>query len=282
MKKSFLLLLCACSGAYAGSRALPPVVEKSSFSGGSAHTAPASSTNAMFEVLGRLEQLQIEMQQLRGVVEEQSQTISDLKRRQNNIYSDLEQRIQEISGVSGVQHKPVVDSMGQPDQFDMNNSTYNSTPEQNIIKYPVPVQESSNTSNETYTSSGKSEKELYQAAYETLRNGHNTRAISAFKALLSKFPDGEYADNSLYWLGEAYKVNQDFNSSKAAFSKIVTHFGGSTKVPDALLKLGYIEFEQNNIPKARDYLTQVTTSYPASPAADLATEKLMEIRSMHP
>ena len=282
MKKSFLLLLCVCSGAYAGSRALPPVVEKSTFSGGSASTAPRSSANAMFEVLGRLEQLQIEMQQLRGVVEEQSQTIDDLKRRQNNIYSDLEQRIQEISGVSSTQNNPVVDSMGQAGSFDMDNPTYNSTTGQNIIKYPVPMQESSNAANVVSNTSGKNEKELYQAAYETLRNGHNTRAISEFKSLLSEFPDGEYADNSLYWLGEAFKVNQDFNSSKAAFSKIVTHFSGSPKVPDALLKLGYIELEQNNIPKARDYLTQVTVSYPASPSADLATKKLMEIRSMQP
>ena len=282
MKKSFLLLLCACSGAYAESRTLPPVVENSTYYGRSTHTAPAPSTNAMFEVLGRLEQLQIEIQQLRGVVEEQSQTIIDLKRRQSNIYSDLEQRIQEISGVGSVQNSPVVDSMNQTDQFDVNNSAYNSTSGQKIVEYPVPVQESTNTSNVAFNSSGKNQKELYQAAYETLRNGHNTRAISAFKSLLSEFPDGEYADNSLYWLGKAYKVNQDFNSSKAAFSKIVTHFGGSPKVPDALFELGNIELELNNIPKAKDYLTQVTVSYPASPAADLATEKLMQIRAMHP
>ncbi|MCK5478159.1 MAG: tol-pal system protein YbgF, partial [Methylococcales bacterium] len=61
-----------------------------------------------------------------------------------------------------------------------------------------------------------------------------------------------------------------------------THFGGSPKVPDALFELGNIELELNNIPKAKDYLTQVTVSYPASPAADLATEKLMQIRAMHP
>ncbi|WP_305080118.1 YbgF trimerization domain-containing protein, partial [Methylomonas koyamae] len=37
------------------------------------------------------------MQQLRGMVEEQSQTIADLQRKQNNMYSDLDERMQALS-----------------------------------------------------------------------------------------------------------------------------------------------------------------------------------------
>jgi tol-pal system protein YbgF len=264
---SFFLLFIASSAIYAESRVLPPVVDNSTYSGGSISRSATPSANATYEVLGRLEQLQHEVQQLRGVVEEQSQTILDLQKRQSNIYSDLDLRLQALSG-NDIQHKVVDVTAGEAVQP--------------VTEIPVPVKESPNTVKVVTKSSTMSQKELYQSAYETLRNGHNTRAIAEFKALLTEFPDGEYADNSQYWLGEAYKVNKDLNSAKAAFSKVVTRYSGSPKVSDALLKLGYIELEQNNMAKARDYLTQVTVSYPGTTAAHLAAKKLMELKSTHP
>jgi TolA-binding protein len=58
------------------------------------------------------------------------------------------------------------------------------------------------------------------------------------------------------------------------------NYAGSPKVPDALLKLGYIEFEQKNMAKARDYLTQITVAHPNTTAAHLATKKLQQLVDM--
>lgn len=263
MKKKYWLLLPLCASVSAEPRQLPPVIDNSTYSGG---MAAAPSNNAIYEVLGRLEQLQHEVQQLRGVVEEQAQVIEDLKSRQNNIYSDLDQRIQTLSGgvantetvvpISELQPKPATSvEVTQPDSI--------------IVEQP-----SAEAEDVTVTAN---EKQLYQDAYETLRNGHNTQAITAFKDLISLYPAGEYADNAQYWLGEAYKVNQDVESSRTAFNQLLQRYPNSPKVPDALLKLGYIEFDQNNIAKARDYLTQVTVNYPGTTAAHLAAKKLMQL-----
>ena len=81
-------------------------------------------------------------------------------------------------------------------------------------------------------------------------------------------------------MGEAYKVNQNLEAAKVAFLKVVMKYAGSPKVPDALLKLGYIEFEQNNMAQARDYLTQVTVGHPGTTAAHLAAKKLMQMSEM--
>ncbi|WP_256361564.1 tol-pal system protein YbgF, partial [Methylomonas koyamae] len=121
------------------------------------------------------------------------------------------------------------------------------------------------------------EKERYQAAYDTLRNGHNAQAVKMFQDLLRDFPAGEFADNSQYWLAEAYKINREFDAARAAFNKVVSQYPNSSKVPDALLKLGYIEFDLQNAAKARDYLTRVTTSYPGTTAAHLAEKKLAQM-----
>ena len=276
-------MLCACSSVYAESRVLPPVVDNSTYPGGSAYSSSAPSNNAMYEVLGRLEQMQLEIQQLRGVVEEQSQTIIDLKKRQSNIYSDLDLRLQELTGGPvKASAKPIAVTSSSYAEPVVAKSPANSVTGDKVIETPSLVKEGSISINNVNEAPALNQKEMYQSAYETLRNGHNTRAIADFKSLLTEFPNGEYADNAQYWLAEAYKVNQDFNSAKAAFTKVVERYSKSPKVPDALLKLGYIELEQNNTAKARDYLTQVTVSYPGTTAAHLAAKKLMKMESIQP
>ena len=76
MRLSQLLTLCLCFGVFAEAGAQP--VNNPGNPGGAAPAAP----NSLYEVLDRIEQLQTEVQQLRGVVEEQSQTIADLQRKQ--------------------------------------------------------------------------------------------------------------------------------------------------------------------------------------------------------
>lgn len=250
----------------------------------------APSDNAIFEVLGRLEQLQSEVQQLRGMVEEQSQTIADLQRKQNNMYSDLDDRMQALSAAG--QPAAAQPAVGQqPDAVvapaaaaqtvapavaatvPAASATSAAAPTPAVQPAPAPVPETKPAP----TTVAGNEKERYQTAYETLRNGHNAQAVKMFQDLLKDFPAGEFADNSQYWLAEAYKINREFDAARAAFNKVVSQYPNSSKVPDALLKLGYIEFDLQNTAKARDYLTRVTTSYPGTTAAHLAEKKLAQM-----
>lgn len=281
MKLVFVLICCTWTVVYAESRVLPPVIDSSIYSNGGGRAAssgaPSPSVNAMYEVMGRLEQMQLELQQLRGVVEEQSKTIFDLKQRQNNIYSDLDLRIQELSrtqnGVASVGGPAATRAVSAP-------TSAGSASDQAVVVPTDTNEQSAAAQPAEKATTARNEKEAYQAAYETLRNGHNDRAIADFEGLLKEFPDGEYADNSQYWLGEAYKVNQNLESAKLAFTKVVSYHPMSPKVPDALLKLGYIELEQSNTPKARDYFTKITVNYPGTTAAHLAEKKLMELGVM--
>ena len=221
------------------------------------------SSRAMYEVLNRLEQLQVEMQQLRGQVEEQSYTIEQLRKRQQNIYSDFDQRLQLIES-GGAPVSEINQEMGISQDTaatDLKN--------QEVVQYSTPQPE--------YPSAAKTagnEKQIYNDAYAKLINGQNSQAIILFKQITAEFPDGEYADNAQYWLGEAYNINRDSNSAREAFTKVMVNFPDSPKVPDAMLKLGYLELAQNNVAKGRKYLTDVSLRYPGTTAANLAAEKL--------
>ncbi len=274
MKKNALLMLCASLGGCADVGAQQPV-NQYSYQGAPSYGAPqgpAASDSAVFELLGRLEQLQSEVRQLRGIVEEQGHTIADLERKQGNMYSDLDERIQLLTPTSQPASPGGAVAAHQAAQAE--------APAEAAASQAQPeggetAQQAAAENKPAEADASKvSEQERYQQAYETLRNGHNAQAIQMFEAIYADNPNGEFGDNAQYWLGEAYKINREFDKARAAFNKVVSQYPESSKVPDALLKLGYIELEQQNPAKARDYFTRITTSYPGTTAAHLAAKKL--------
>lgn len=296
MRKATFLMLCVGIGASIQVSASPN--DGDAYSAQAGYGAPAPSDGAMFEVLGRLEQLQSEVQQLRGMVEEQAQTISDLERKQSHMYSDLDDRLQNLSSTSAATNPqatatsssvPAVNGVTAPPASSTAIQTTTGTPVAAPAVVPTTSQASATISpnsgaavpevnsagaKSTGASSQGNEKERYQQAYDTLRNGHNLQAIKMFEDLLTEQPSGEFADNAQYWLAEAHKINRDYDKARTAFSKVVSQYPNSSKVPDALLKLGFIELEQQNVAKGRDYLTRVVTNFPGTTAAHLASKKL--------
>ncbi|MDH3915919.1 MAG: tetratricopeptide repeat protein, partial [Chromatiales bacterium] len=53
----------------------------------------------------------------------------------------------------------------------------------------------------------------------------------------------------------------------------------SRKLPDALLKVGYCQYELEQYPQARAALEQVVQAYPESTAARLSAQRLDRMKS---
>jgi tol-pal system protein YbgF len=285
MKARLIMLLCACSAVHAES--FPPVIDNSMYPAGEAGVTKPSSGNALYEMMGRLEQLQAEVQQLTGKLEEQANLIAEMKKSQSTMYSDFDGRMQSLEKkTEGV--KPSATEGSQMQEGSVGSEARAAeAPAEASPAVPEVKQAASAQKQDAVQATGEAsasasrppsmgdEKQQYQQAYEALRNGHTAQAIAEFNALLGKNPKGEYANNAQYWLGEAYRVNQDNDSARKAFNSVIENYPGSSKVPDALLKLGYIEVEQKNAVKAREYLTRVTVDFPSSTAARLAAKKLL-------
>jgi tol-pal system protein YbgF len=294
-KASLVILLSACSSAYAE---LPVVIDHSSYPPSATPTTNnAPSANTLYELLGRLEQLQAEVQQLTGKVDEQAYRIDELKKHQSTMYSDFDERIQGIENKANGVVAPVAGSSSEADGAANESISSSPASESVLVDQPVPVNssvssdlpavESSSAEKVTESESPKpqvepvsassDEKQSYQQAYNELRNGHTKQSIEQFNAYLTNFPSGVYANNAQYWLGEAYRVDQDNNASRKAFNDVIEKYPDGSKVPDALLRLGMLEMEQKNVEKAREYFTRVTTEYPKSTVATVAAKKLLKL-----
>ncbi|NOT85100.1 MAG: tol-pal system protein YbgF [Methylococcaceae bacterium] len=295
MKKCLLLLTIVCGSVYAEPETLPPIIDNSSYYGdGNSNTAGGvnavnsanTSANGIYQLLGQIEQLQKEVRQLSGTVEEQAHDLAELKKRQTTMYEDIDQRVQAIEDakkaaeaaptaivaepaataptipdVTPAVAVPPVSTVAPPATVD--NTTISTSPA--IVATPPATETPAATSDE---------KAQYQKAYANLQVGHYSEGITALNTFLGNFPNGKYAANAQYWLGEAYKASQNVDASRDAFNKVISQYPNSPKVPDALFKLGVLEIDQNNLPKAREYLNHVSTGYPNTTAAQLAAKKL--------
>jgi tol-pal system protein YbgF len=292
MKARFLLMLCVCGSAGAESWPLPPVVDNGTYPAApAARSNAAVSTKTLFEMMGRLEQMQVEVQQLTGKVEEQTNQINELKKRQNTMYSDFDERMQSLENKTANTDQPDAEATPEPEPApepdeEAKAPAANPAPPPPVKPAPPaaakPVPQQQPRPNPPAVQVAGDEKQDYQHAYDALRNGHTSQSIAEFDAFLAKYPAGGLANNAQYWLGEAHRVNQDADSARKAFTKVIDNYPGGAKVPDALLKLGYIELEQNNPDKARSYLKRVTSEFPGTSAALLASKKLLAIDGGNP
>jgi tol-pal system protein YbgF len=117
----------------------------------------------------------------------------------------------------------------------------------------------------------------YGRAFEQLKGGDYSAAITQFQAFMKSYPQSSLLDNAQYWVGEAYYVTRDYEQAARAFTAVGERWPGSRKAPDALLKLGYTQFEQKRLTEARTTLQQVTQRYPGTEAARLAGERLQKL-----
>ncbi|WP_213069394.1 tol-pal system protein YbgF [Methylomicrobium album] len=275
-----LLLATLIGGISMNACALAPVVNDPSVPPPIPQTVPqaTASSKTLYELMSRIDQLQNEVRELTGKVEEQSYQNAELKKRLSTMYSDFDERMQNLeSKASGstpaTSNAPAGENADDAEQpADLDAMPPSGQAPAGIAQIPSAAPAAPSES--AAAASGDLE---YKQAYDDLRNGRTAQSIEEFKAYLDKNPAGPLSGNAQYWLGEAYRVNQDFSSSRAALLKVLESYPDNPKVPDALLKLGYIEIDLNDKPKAGEYLNRVVNEFPNTKAARLATEKLQSI-----
>lgn len=116
--------------------------------------------------------------------------------------------------------------------------------------------------------------ELYKVAYDQLQKKQHAEAIAGFQKLIEAYPNHDYADNALYWMGEAYYDKQDFAKAIECFDKLLTLYPEGNKVPDALLKTALCYQNQGDSASAKQWAERLLATYPQTTAAAGAREKI--------
>ena len=72
-------------------------------------------------------------------------------------------------------------------------------------------------------------------------------------------------------------MTQQFEKALSEFEVVIEKFSSSRKVPDALLKIGYCNYELERWDSAREALARVRDEYPDTTADRLAARRLQRM-----
>lgn len=121
------------------------------------------------------------------------------------------------------------------------------------------------------------EERAYLGTFDLLKNGKYDESIKGFRSMLDQWPQGRYADNGWYWMGEAQLVKRDYSGAATSFQALADKFPSSPKMADGLYKLGLAQIELKRNAEAKTALQRVLREYPGTNAANLAKQKLDQI-----
>ena len=124
----------------------------------------------------------------------------------------------------------------------------------------------------------KSPEEMYEVAVGQVKGGDPKKGRETLSDFAAKYPDHKLIPNVLYWKGEAFYAEKDFENAILTFQDVVDKYPRGEKAPDAMYKQGLSFLALNDKTNARVLLDLVPKKYPKSKAAEMAKKKLKEIR----
>lgn len=204
--------------------------------------------DGLMSLLSRLEVLQQDAQLMRNDLDTLQNDVEQSNGRQRDLYLDVDNRLQAIER-STIRNDDVTVLEGG---------------ELNPGQLPVP---------------GGTDRANYQAAFELLKQGRYDEAAIALKQFMVAFPSSGLGDNAQYWLAETYYVSQNYDQALPEFQKVLDRYPDSRKIPDALLKIGYCNYELTRWDDARQALSAVVSEYSETTAARLASQRLERLQS---
>ena len=119
--------------------------------------------------------------------------------------------------------------------------------------------------------------QLYQASLQELRRGSLGAARAGFREFLKTYPTHAQVPDALYFVGETFAVDQP-DSAAFYYRQVVERHRTSERAPTALYKTGLLAERSGNREGARGIYQQVVQQYPRSREADLARDRLANLR----
>ena len=119
--------------------------------------------------------------------------------------------------------------------------------------------------------------ELYREAYESLAQEFYGEAVELFDRFIEGYPEHEFADNALFWIGECYFRQRQYESAARAFLKVEILYPKGNRVADALLHGALCRIKLGQRVEARALLERIIGEHPLTDAEARARELIAQI-----
>jgi TolA-binding protein len=231
--------------------------------------------NMNWDLIQKNQQLENQIRELRGKIEEQDHAIDQLNKELTNRYTDLDQRLellnQKLEPESNqpeqapAENAPVDSSATTDQTTTASKATTNSPTPAAAQNSATPANSSNNTSDPVAL-----EKAAYTIALDAYKKGGAKQAIAPMQNFIKNYPNSIYTGNAYFWLAE-FQLAIDppnYNEAKKNYEIVAAKFPNSSKAPRALYQLYSIAKDVNkNTQTANVYKSKLLSTYPKSEEA---------------
>ncbi|MGH9728625.1 MAG: tol-pal system protein YbgF [Candidatus Acidiferrales bacterium] len=208
-------------------------------------------------------------QQMQGI----SDNMQDMQARMGKLaqqITDIQSTLQQINAkVSG--GAPAT----QAPSGAMGSNPYNPGPDgsanQQPVSNPQPVAPPQGISGDT----------LYSNALRDLNSAHYDLSRQEFNDYLKNFPDGAFASNAQFYLGEIFYAQAQYSRAIEAYDGVILNYPRSSKVAPAMLEKGRALAQTNKKVSATREFRDLIRRYPGSDEAKKAASELRGLAPSH-
>ncbi|MFZ0501458.1 MAG: tol-pal system protein YbgF [Steroidobacteraceae bacterium] len=211
------------------------------------------TNQSLVQLASEVDTLQAQVRDLSGRVDDLQNSNRELLKQQHDLYADLDKR------VGALEHGGTADG--------------------GSAESGAAAGAGASDADSGGQGASSTEQSIYGQAFDALKAGSYTVAISGFQGFLKQYPSSPLAPNAEYWLGEAHYVNQDFAAAGSAFQTVLDKWPSSSKAADAMLDLGNTQLAQGKTAKGRATLRGVVSQYSGTDAAARAQSRLKQLSS---
>jgi tol-pal system protein YbgF len=198
------------------------------------------ANRSLLQLAEQVDSLQGQIRDLRGRIDDLQNANQQLRKQQQDLYADLNRRVNALEHGSAA--APRAPSAGSSEQPGVTST----------------------------------EQQVYGQAFDALKAGSYSVAITGFSGFIKTYPASPLAANAEYWLGEAQYVNQNYAAAERAFRAVLEKFPNSSKAPAAMLDLGNTQLAAGKTRAGKATLEEVVTRFPGTDAATRAQTRLQQ------
>ena len=197
-----------------------------------------ASANGQLELVRQLEQLRAELADLRGAVERATQTGSQAKSQQKDLFLALESQIKTLDARIALLEPQLI----KLDEVD-------------VLVAPA-------------------EKATFESAQSLLRGSDLAGASRAFEQFRRQYPGSRLMPWVLQSIGNTRYALQQYGPAVEALEELVNDHPSHPRLADAMLTLAASQAESKKVPAARKTLTDLRKRFPNTEQAELASKRL--------
>jgi len=266
----------------------------------------------VIELMNQVEDLQSEINRLRGQLEVLTNGLENAQKRQRDMYLDLDTRVRRMeqgattpgprteapaaqASDTEARAKPATPSDSvkrvEPQAGNVSSTpaaagspppsvtTTQTVPAPAAPTPPArPTPPAATTAAAPAAASDTHVRRAYDSGLAAYRSGDYQGAIAAFDGIVKRYPRDPLAPNAQYWIGDAWFNLRDFKSAASAQQTLINNYPDSPKVPDALLNLGSAYAAQGDGAGARRTWEDLVARFPQTDAAEKGRQRLARLK----